>query len=120
MNFIKRLTFFSGGFMIGLFFLMFFLSGKKTSCNYMPNSRVKNDILKKNISFSKLKNKSDSIVILNSISNGDIIFSKSNTSKQKCKEYYFENNSKSNEIWLKINNCKDKAIISDYSIKKIN
>ena len=52
----------------------------------MPNSRVKNDILKKNISFLKLKNKSDSLVILNSISNGDIIFSKSNTSKQKCKE----------------------------------
>ena len=120
MNFINRLSYFSTGFIIGLLFLMFFLSGKKTSCNYMPNSRVKNNILKKNISFSKLKNMSDSLVILNSISNGNIIFSKSNTSKKKCKEYYFENNSKSNEIWLKINNCKDKAIISEYSIKKIN
>ena len=120
MNFIKRLTFFSGGFIIGLLFLMFFLSGKKTSCNYMPNSRVKNDILKKNISFSKLKNKSDSLVILNSISDGNIIFSKSDTSKKKCKEYYFENNNKNNEIWLKINNCKNKAIITDYSIKIIN
>ena len=64
MNFIKRLTFFSGGFMIGLFFLMFFLSGKKTSCNYMPNSRVKNDILKKNISFSKLKNNFENCVLV--------------------------------------------------------
>ena len=120
MNFINRLTYFSGGFIIGLLFLMFFLSGKKTSCNYMPNSRVKNDILKKNISFSKLKNKSDSLLIINSISDGNIIFSKSNTSKKECKEYYFENSNISNDIWLKINNCKNKAIITEYSIKKIN
>ena len=50
MNFFNRLTYFSGGFIIGLIFLMFFLSGKRTSCSYLPNSRVKKDIMKK-ISF---------------------------------------------------------------------
>ena len=50
MNFFNRLTYFSGGFIIGLLFLMFFLSGKRTSCSYLPNSRVKKDIMKK-ISF---------------------------------------------------------------------
>ena len=53
MNFFNRLTYFSGGFIIGLLFLMFFLSGKRTSCSYLPNSRVKKDIMKKNIIFNK-------------------------------------------------------------------
>ena len=47
MNFINRLTYFSGGFIIGLLFLMFFLSGKRTSGSYLPDARVKKDILKK-------------------------------------------------------------------------
>ena len=46
MNFVNRLTYFSGGFIIGLLFLMFFLSGKRTSCSYLPDARVKKDILK--------------------------------------------------------------------------
>ena len=74
MNFFNRLTYFSGGFIIGLLFLMFFLSGKRTSCSYLPNSRVKKDIMKKNIIFNKITYKIDSNVIMNSILNGNVNF----------------------------------------------
>ena len=49
MNFLYRLSYYLFGFVIGMFFLMFFFSGKKTSCNYFPSKRVKNDLLKKQI-----------------------------------------------------------------------
>ena len=80
MNFINRLTYFSGGFIIGLLFLMFFLSGKRTSCSYLPDARVKKDILKKSIIFKNHNSKKDSLVIMNTISQGKVDFSKSNTS----------------------------------------
>ena len=117
MNFINRLSYFSGGFIIGLIFLTFFLSGKRVSCSYFPNSRVKKDIMKKNIIFNKIS-KVDSIAIINSISNGEVNFSKSNTSVKDCKEYYFENEDEQNLIWVIVKNCKNEAIIMDYEITK--
>ncbi len=45
MSFIKRLYYYSGGFIIGIFFLVFIFSGKKTSCNYGPNARVIDNII---------------------------------------------------------------------------
>lgn len=118
MNFINRLTYFSGGFMIGLLFLMFFLSGKRTSCSYLPNSRVKKNILNKEINFENLKNKKDSIIVVNSINTGTINFSKSNTRLKDCNEYYFESNDNINDIWIIIKNCENLAIIIDYKIIK--
>ena len=49
MSFLYRLSYYLIGFIIGMFFLMFFFSGKKTSCNYSPSKRVKNDLIKKKI-----------------------------------------------------------------------
>ena len=120
MNFTKRLTYFSGGFLIGLMFLLFFLSGKKTSCSYLPSSRVKKDVMKKNIIFNDTNYKIDSITIVNSILNGNVNFSKSNTSKKDCNEYYFENEDELMKIWVIVKNCKNQAIISDYKITKKN
>ena len=120
MNFFNRLTYFSGGFIIGLLFLMFFLSGKRTSCSYLPNSRVKKDIMKKNIIFNKTSYKIDSTLIINSILNGNVNFSKSNTSLKDCKEYYFENEDKLNKVWIIVKNCENQAIISNYKITKKN
>ena len=109
MNFINRLSYFSGGFLIGLVFLMFFLSGKRTSCSYLPSSRVKKDISRKNIKFQNL---------LNAIKLGNINFSKSNTSLKKCKEYYFEQNGIDNKTWLIVKNCNDSAVIISYDISE--
>ena len=118
MNFINRLTYFSGGFIIGLLFLMFFLSGKRTSCSYLPDARVKKDILKKSIIFKNHNSKKDSLVILNTISQGKVDFSKSNTSLEDCKEYYFEDEDKTKKIWVIIKNCKNIAEIYDYNISE--
>tara|TARA_S200000501_G_scaffold24187_1_gene20929 strand:- start:7864 stop:8223 length:360 start_codon:yes stop_codon:yes gene_type:complete len=118
MNFVNRLTYFSGGFIIGLLFLMFFLSGKRTSCNYLPDARVKKDILKKTMIFIDHNSKKDSIIIMNTISRGKVDFSKSNTSLEDCKEYYIEDEDKMNKIWVIIKNCKNTAEIYDYKISK--
>tara|TARA_B100001287_G_scaffold7540_1_gene5849 strand:- start:9336 stop:9695 length:360 start_codon:yes stop_codon:yes gene_type:complete len=116
MNFINRLKFFSFGFIIGLILLMFFLSGKKTSCSYLPDARVKKDILKKRMIFNNHDSKKDSLMILNAISDGKIDFSKSNTSLEDCKEYFFEDENKLKKIWVIIKNCRDIAEIYDYKI----
>ena len=116
MNFVNRLTYFSGGFIIGLLFLMFFLSGKRTSCSYLPDARVKKDILKKTIIFRNKNSKKDSIIIMNTISQGKVDFSKSNTSLENCNEYYIEGENNTNKIWVIIKNCKNTAEIYDYRI----
>ena len=118
MNFINRLTYFSGGFIIGLLFLMFFLSGKRTSCSYLPDARVKKDIFKKSIIFKNHNSKKDSLVIMNTISRGKVDFSKSNTSLKDCKEYYFEDEDNMKKIWVIIKNCKNIAEIYDYKISE--
>ena len=119
MNFINRLTYFSGGFIIGLLFLMFFLSGKRTSCSYLPEARVKKDILKKSIIFKDYNSKKDSLIIMNTISQGKVNFSKSKTSSEVCKEYYFEDEDKTNKIWVIVKNCKNMAEIYDYKISEL-
>tara|TARA_B100000989_G_scaffold129700_1_gene96342 strand:+ start:3079 stop:3438 length:360 start_codon:yes stop_codon:yes gene_type:complete len=118
MNFVNRLTYFSGGFIIGLLFLMFFLSGKRTSCSYLPDARVKKDILKKTIFFRDENSKKDSIIILNTISRGKVDFSRSKTSLDDCKEYYIEDEDNKNKIWVIIKNCKNTALIYDYRISE--
>ena len=53
MKLVYRFGFFFGGFSIGLVFLMFFLSGKKTSCAYGPDARVLKNIQIKSIRYSE-------------------------------------------------------------------
>ena len=118
MNFVNRLTYFSGGFIIGLLFLMFFLSGKRTSCSYLPDARVKKNILKKTIIFGDENSKKDSIIIIKTILQGKVDFSKSNTSLEDCKEYYIEDKNNTNKIWVIVKNCKNTAEIYDYRISE--
>ena len=40
MSFAKRLFYYLGGFALGTVILLFFLSGKRTSCDYGPNDRT--------------------------------------------------------------------------------
>ena len=48
MSFLKRLSYYLGGFSVGIVLLIFFLSGKNTRCTYTPDARVINDFPKKN------------------------------------------------------------------------
>jgi len=45
MRVIDRFGYYLGGFSVGLIFLGFVFSGKKTSCNYGPSARVKNKVI---------------------------------------------------------------------------
>ena len=49
MNFLKRLYYYSTGFIIGIVFLFFILNGKRASCNYTPNARVIDNITSKEL-----------------------------------------------------------------------
>ena len=104
MNFTNRLIYFIFGFCIGLIFLFFFFDRKNTSFNYLPSSRVKNNLLSKKINFGEYSK--DSALIKNIIRNGKINFSKSKIGSDSCNIYYITNKKS-----LQIQNCNDQAEI---------
>ena len=104
MNFTNRLIYFIFGFSIGLIFLFFFFDRKNTSFNYLPSSRVKNNLLSKKINFGEYSR--DSALIKNIIRNGKINFSKSKIGSDSCNIYYITIKKS-----LQIQNCNDKAEI---------
>ena len=98
MSFIKRLTYYLGGVGLGSLLLMFFLSGKKTSCDYGPNARtlkfLKNRPLKiiQNTVDNLDKYGLDTTNINQVFENGDVNFSKSQISQTLPNIYILEFN----------------------------
>jgi len=111
MKFIHRLGFYLGGFAIGLLFLAFFLSGKRTSCDYGPEARVLKNIRIKPMTYSEdiseiLEEKQmDSLAIQSILTYGDVDFSKSDTHKDSCRTYFIEGIHNENTVFLTIANC---------------
>lgn len=124
MKLIQRIGYYLGGFSIGLIILTFFLSGKKTSCSYGPESRVIKNINTKKLLFSQkisdlLKNKVlDSTDIKYILKKGDINFSKSNPRQKPCGIYTFEGLLNNNDITLTVQNCDSIATLQDLIIHK--
>ena len=93
MKLVYRFGFFFGGFSIGLIFLMFFLSGKKTSCAYGPDARVLKNIQTKSIRYSSSvqeqlnSNAIDTLTLSTIFKGADINFGKSDTKSEPCKTY---------------------------------
>jgi hypothetical protein len=120
MKFIHRLGFYLGGFSIGLIFLMFFLSGKKTSCAYGPNSRVLKNISTKSLSIQpEIQTKLmaldiDSLRLSELLSKGDVDFKKSKTDLDSCKRYVINHKI----IQILVENCKTTAIVLDVKTKQ--
>lgn len=123
MKFIHRLSFYLGGFAIGLIILLFFLNGKDASCDYGPNARTIKNISSKKIAYSEntateLYNKSiDSTIVKQLIQFGDVNFSESDTKSEPCKVYQIENTYKEREVIMRIKNCSLVATIIDFKIK---
>ena len=120
MRFFNRFSYYLGGFSVGLIFLGFVFSGKKTSCNYGPSARVKKVLLQKEIVFvAPIKSNkifvSDSI-IRSLINSGDINFSKSKTKKDSCRTYFIDLDLKNN-FYLEIANCTKTIKIIDYKFQ---
>ncbi len=118
MKLIHRFGFYFGGFSIGLIFLMFFLSGKKTSCAYGPNARVLKNINSKKILFSNeasevmRQNALDSNSIFEVLKYGEVVFNESDTKRDSCRVYTIRRQG----IKLKVENCDSLATVK--SLKK--
>ena len=111
MKLIHRFGYYLGGFAVGLIFLAFFLSGKRTSCDYGPEARVLKNIRIKPITYAdeiaeKLaENSIDSLSIQEILTYGDVKFRKSNTSLDSCKTYHIEGLHNQKDVILNIANC---------------
>ena len=107
MIFRKRLYFFSIGLIIGIFLVIFVFQGKNASFNYMPNSRVIQNIAgKDSIQFTDKNNakftKGD---IKEIILNGKVNFKNSNSRNKPCGIYMIESSWENSEVVLQIENC---------------
>ncbi|MBN09145.1 MAG: hypothetical protein CMC79_02075 [Flavobacteriaceae bacterium] len=114
MPFINRLSYYLIGFSLGILILAFILNGKKTSCNYGPEARVKSELLKKEVSISQLNNDNKEInseIIKNFIKNSNVDFSQSNTTKDSCKTYTLKGYLKSEYKSILLENCSKKVNI---------
>jgi len=117
MKFIHRLGFYLGGFSIGLVLLAFFLSGKKTSCSYGPESRVLKNINTKTVIFSSeatsfINSKQiDTLQVNYILHKGDVVFSKSDTRKKPCGIFHIEGILNNKEAALTVENCEKAATL---------
>ena len=90
MTFIQRLGFFSVGLIMGIGILMFFLGGKKASCDYSPNARTLKNIRNKERVFSKASlhyfsdNNLDTALVTTVLKSGNVDFGKSDTKGEPC------------------------------------
>ena len=98
MSFIKRLFYYLGGVGLGIIILMFFLSGKKTSCDYGPNARTLKFLKSKPLQKSKdaemdiTLHNIDSLDIKTALDVGEINFSSSEISNDLPNIYALEIN----------------------------
>ena len=125
MTFTQRLSYFGGGLFLGIIFLFFFLSGKKTSCDYGPNARaLKNIRLKERIISAEAQEQLkriglDTSIISNSLASGSIDFGKSNTKLDSCKLYVVNSMIETQELTLTIENCNKKATVQQISVSEL-
>lgn len=124
MKFIHRLGYYLGGFSIGLILLAFFLQGKKTSCDYVPNARTTKNIANKKKHYSgeaqliMQKHQLDTLTISNIIRYGNVDFSNSDTKSEGCKVYLIENTYKDQEVILSVENCDSIATVKTIAFKQ--
>ena len=111
MKFVHRLGYYLGGFSIGLIFLAFFLSGKKTSCAYGPEARVLKNINLKPLIISDserailLDEGIDSMLLSQSLKTGNVIFNESDVSLDSCKHYCISKEIAEKEYYFYVENC---------------
>lgn len=117
MKFIYRLAYFSLGLIMGIIILIFFLGGKRTSCDYSPNDRTLKNIRNKERSFSAEAiqffeaNKIDTSSVSVILDDGNVDFGKSKTKKKTCKIYFVSGEIETGTLELQIENCEKTATV---------
>ena len=109
MSFFKRLSYYFGGFSVGIVLLLFFLGGKNTRCTYGPDARVINDFSKKEWVFTPTMQ--DSINRLDFLKGGDIVFSQSVVGIDSCNVYRL----RLSEVEYDVKNCDSIAYFTKLS-----
>lgn len=109
MKLLHRVGYYLLGLSIGIVFVAFFFSGKKTSCNYGPQARALADFSKKTLvedSTNLLNGKTiDSTVFKEILDQAHVDFSKSETQLDSCKRYLIRSIYKQKPYELKVENC---------------
>ena len=124
MKFIHRLGYYLGGFSLGLIILAFFLSGKRSSCNYFPDARVMQDIREKQRVYSEEAlqtlqlNNIDTSEVSKILYSGDINFGKSNTNAAPCNLYLVTGETQDRILELLFQNCDSTATLQKVNIQK--
>ncbi|SDL19816.1 protein of unknown function [Salinimicrobium catena] len=122
MKFIHRLGYYLGGFSIGLVILAFFLSGKKTSCDYTPDARVLKNIRIKERAYTEQALERmemyqvDTSDISTILKKGDVDFSRSNTKLDSCKTYLVTGRSQIHNLELLFENCDSVATLQKVDV----
>ncbi len=124
MKLIYRLGYYGLGLFFGIVILIFFLGGKKTSCDYSPNARVLKNIKTKERSFSERsilffqKNNIDTSSVSALLEDGDVDFDKSDTRAEPCGIYFISGNNNNQTLELQIENCDSLATVQNVQLKK--
>lgn len=111
MKFIHRLGYYLGGFSIGLIILAFFLSGKKTSCDYSPEARVLKNLRIKERTYSEealdqlRQHQIDTAQISTILNTGDVDFGRSDRDRKPCKTYMVTGTASEKQLELLMENC---------------
>jgi len=122
MKFIYRLGYFSIGLIMGIIILMFFLGGKKASCDYSPNARTLKNIRIKERSFSTEAihffevNKIDTSSVSAILEDGNVDFGKSKTKQEPCRIYFISGEIETGTLELQIENCEKTATVQRVEI----
>lgn len=119
-----RFIYYFSGFGIGIVFLIFFFSGKKTSCDYGPDARTLKSIRTSAREYSDqaklffVQNNIDTTSVTFILENGDVDFSKSLTHLDSCNVYNVYGDYKTLSLELVIERCDSIATIK--KITKLN
>lgn len=122
-NMKRRFGLFGFGFAIGIALVFFFLGGKNSSCNWMPNARMLEIIRSKQISYShQVQAKIDDSIIdstdINDILlDGDIDFSKSQVKNNPCRNYLINGELRNQDVSIRVIICDSLATIEDFKIE---
>lgn len=123
MKLAHRFIYFFGGFTIGIIFLIFFLSGKETSCDYGMDARTLKSIRIMPHKYSLqskqflLANKLDSLSVEHILNTGDVDFTKSKTHLDSCNVYVVYGDFKNLPMELTITRCDSLATIEQIVIQ---
>lgn len=119
MEILRRFGYYFIGLAIGIVIVAYIFREKGAEFCYAPNCRVLKDIRNKTIVYedeaqkSLKENRIDTTGITTTVfTQGDVIFSKSDTKLDSCKTYTIEGTLKTGKVELFVKNCDSIASIS--------